>query len=133
MKREEVESKIKELQKQLEELPKFEKFKWYNCRTINGCHGFDGLGFYNPDENEKDCAGLLESDDNIKLTQVNGKTWRVDGKITEATDKEVEEALIKEAKRRGLKPLIIDVFLMVWYGMIMLGVLMNIARERTVY
>lgn len=88
---------IKELRVQLEELPKLEVGKWYKnpqygsalycvtsidlCNDSYSAYGFNYSGQWRTNEE----FGDLDSDP------------------IPATDKEVEEALIKEAKKRGFK------------------------------
>lgn len=98
-----LQKQLNEIQKQIDnfkEEPKIEIGKWYTdndsdsdflmCVTkINGDEYF-GYGFTG-------CSGYRNSDDNNSWGSISYDIKR------EATDKEVEEALIKEAKKRGFK------------------------------
>ena len=91
----ELESEAKELREKLEEKPKFEAGKWYKdnnnrgiiarCTKTTEGKGFIGYGL--------SAIGVWRDE----------ALWLSDYEPFEATKEEVEEALIKEAKRRGFK------------------------------
>ena len=91
---EELKQEKKQLKKQLKELPSLEVGKWYNSDNdslifitefLDSCD-FDGYGFFH---------GKWENKSYNYYSYEYG--------LVPATDKEVETALIKEAKKRGFK------------------------------
>ena len=92
----ELKQEKKQLKKQLKELPSLEVGKWY--KSIGG--GFKYLLYLVSIDNGLDsCTAYGFVDDEFYIeTDIN-----FDMKQVPATDKEVETALIKEAKKRGFK------------------------------
>ena len=92
----EIKQEKKQLKKQLKELPSLEVGKWY--KSIGG--GFKYLLYLVSIDNGLDsCTAYGFVDDEFYIeTDIN-----FDMKQVPATDKEVETALIKEAKKRGFK------------------------------
>lgn len=95
MKKEELEKRLKEnkqerkqLKQQLKDLPSLEVGKWYK-----DCN--EWLGFY-------DGANFIYGFSTGGNWYSDSSIYTVTERERPATDKEVEEALIKEAKRRGL-------------------------------
>lgn len=73
--------------------------KWYDVTNISdGSLGFCGLGMYTLENN---CSGLLSSSKGFNFKQANGKIWRTNGKIKEAEESKVFDALKNEAVKRG--------------------------------
>lgn len=87
-----TEEKINQLQAQIDELrkevkPKFEVGKWYKYHNAICCYNGNNEGY--------GISSSLNWASDCNMTSI--EFW------TPATDKEVEEALIKEAERRGFK------------------------------
>ena len=86
----------KQLKKQLEELPKLEVGKWYKNNDVLYCieilNGNDAYG-YGFDYSEIEIGEYFNDHDT---------SWTIDD-LTPATYKEVQTALIEEAKNRGFK------------------------------
>lgn len=75
--------------------------KWYVVKNIAcGSQGFSGIGQYTEEPNQ---SGLCDSDKGYNFKEASGRIWRTNGNVTEATNEEVETALIAEAKKRGFK------------------------------
>lgn len=97
--RKEIESEIARLQGLLKNLP--ESGKWYFVDKLReGCFGFSGLGKIVEDFDVS--SGLLSYEhETLCIRGVDGVTWRInsDAEFTEAKDRHVQEAFIKEARR----------------------------------
>jgi len=80
---------------------KLEVGKWYKVKNLTkGSLGFDGLGQYTLEEHQN---GLCDYDEGFNFKQADSIIWRTNGKITEATEQEIFEALKNEAVKRGFK------------------------------
>ena len=88
----EYKKEIKGLRVQLEELPKLDLNRWY---TYDNCLVY--LQSFDEDEGYYICYGWYGRDFST------GICIELDDDFKQATDKEAEEALIKEAKKRGFK------------------------------
>ena len=105
-----LEAEIKKLKDEVNK-PQFEVGKWYKViYGGSGALGANGLiGFVINKPNKKDDNYHGEFFDSLIHTPflkiINGSMWRLcDGfKLRELTDKEVEDALIAEAKTRGFE------------------------------
>ena len=106
MNREEIKTQLeinkaerKQLKQQLKDLPVLEVGKWYVYRDK---YGQDSIAFYNGNNNETygfNCSGEFQD----KAYWFSSWSGVSENDWIPATDKEVETALIKEAKKRGFK------------------------------
>lgn len=89
---------LNDLKKQVEDEPKLEVGRWYKGTSV---HGNDFLGKYTPNENSDFTIGFWKGNwAENKFGMVNKERIK---KIRKATKDEIKRALVKEAKRRGLK------------------------------
>ena len=95
-----LEDSVLKLQEQIEQLknekPKFEVGKWYRDKQIT-------VFCEESSNNSATIYGCGVRDNGCELNWADDNNFLYDNTIREATDKEVEEALIKEAKKRGFK------------------------------
>jgi len=80
---------------------KLEVGKWYVVENIQkGSLGYDGIGMFTKEHAKN---GLLSDKFGYNFLETNGSIWRINGDIRLATEKEVFNALKKEAEKIGYK------------------------------